>query len=55
MINEYALVTGTSSGIGLRFQMFGTRGYSLILVYRRKQKLDEIKNDLTNQFKVKVI
>ena len=55
MINEYALVTGASSGIGLEIsKCLAVRGYSLILVSRRKQKLDEIRNDLTNQFKVKV-
>ena len=55
MINEYALVTGASSGIGLEIsKCLALRGYPLILVSRRKQKLDKIRNDLTNQFKVKV-
>ena len=55
MINEHALITGASSGIGLEIsKCLAVRGYSLILVSRRKQKLDEIRNDLTNQFKVKV-
>ena len=55
MINEYALITGASSGIGLEIsKCLAVRGYSLILVSRRKQKLDEIRNYLTNQFKVKV-
>ena len=55
MINEYALITGASSGIGLEIsKCLAVRGYSLILVSRRKQKLDEIRNDLINEFKIKV-
>ena len=55
MTNQYALVTGASSGIGLEIsKCLAVRGYSLILVSRRKQRLEEIRDDLINEFKVKV-
>ena len=43
-----ALVTGASDGIGLEFcRILADRGYDLILVARRKDKLNEIGKSLT--------
>lgn len=53
---EFALVTGASSGIGKEFSIqLAAKGFSLILVARRKNKLDELANELANKFNVKVI
>ena len=43
MNNSYALVTGSSSGIGLEISRdLAKRGYNLILVARTRSKLDKI-------------
>ena len=48
-----ALITGASSGIGKSFaEILAKEGYNLILVARRKQKLDELAETLTNQFSI---
>ena len=55
MTNQYALITGASSGIGLEIsKCLAFKGFSLILVSRRKQRLKEIRDELINEFKVKV-
>ena len=53
MSKKIALITGASSGIGKSFaEILAKEGYTLILVARRKQKLDELAETLTNQFSV---
>ena len=52
MTNKTALVTGASDGIGLEFcKILAGRGYNIILVARRKNKLNEIAKSLSEQHK----
>jgi len=45
-----ALITGASAGIGREFaRQLAGRGRSLILVARREQKLNELREDLKQQ------
>jgi short-subunit dehydrogenase len=49
-----ALVTGASSGIGAAISKeLAKRGHTLILVARRKEKLDELAGELTAEFGVR--
>ena len=48
-------ITGASSGIGKSMAYsFGKNGDNLILCARRKEKLQEIKNDIEGRYGVKV-
>ena len=50
MANKIALVTGASDGIGLEFaNILGARGYDLILVARREDKLNSIATKLIQE------
>ena len=50
-----ALITGASSGIGAEFALqLAQQGFSLILVARRKEKLEALSRDLSSKFSVKV-
>lgn len=52
----WALVTGASSGIGLEFaKQIAEKGLNIILVARRKEKLDSLAMDIEKTFKVKTI
>ena len=52
---DYALVTGASSGIGEEFaNQLAKKGLNLILTARRKSKLDELADKLTNAYAIKV-
>lgn len=52
----YTLITGASSGIGKSLaKKFASKGHNLIIVARREDKLENLKWELENSFKVKVI
>jgi len=53
LLEKTALITGASSGIGKSFaEILAKEGYNLILVARRKQKLDELAETLNDQFSI---
>ncbi|MFM7195854.1 MAG: SDR family NAD(P)-dependent oxidoreductase [Bacteroidota bacterium] len=50
-----ALITGASSGIGMELAtIHASRGGDLVLVARSKERLDKMKADLEQQFKIRV-
>jgi len=50
-----ALITGASNGIGLELaRIHASKGGDLVLVARSKDKLDELKSELENQFGITV-
>lgn len=49
------LITGASSGIGAGMaREFAKKGYNLAICARRMDRLEELKNELTSQYKVEV-
>lgn len=56
MKNKTALITGASSGIGKEFaKLHASRGGDLVVVARRKDKLNELKKELENKYRIKVM
>ena len=56
MGNKTALVTGASDGIGLEFSdVLAARGYDLVLVARREDKLNEVSAKLSEKYGVNCI
>jgi len=52
----YAVITGASSGIGREIaRLLAAKQIDLILVARRKERLEELKNELTKQYGVDVL
>ena len=52
---RYALITGASSGIGSEFAVqLAAAGFNLVLVARRKQKMDALAASLRSRFDVAV-
>lgn len=50
----YALITGSSDGIGKEFAIqLAERGFNLLLISRTSSKLEELKKTIENQYKVK--
>lgn len=50
-----ALITGSSAGIGLALaELHASKGDNLVLVARRKDKLEAVKSDFEEKFKIKV-
>lgn len=53
--NKTALVTGASSGIGKDFaELLAEQGYNLVLVARRENRLQQLKQQLESVYKVQV-
>lgn len=53
--NNYALITGASSGIGLELaKIFAAHGTPLVLTARREELLKALQTDIQNQYKVPV-
>ncbi len=54
-MNKTALITGSSSGIGYEFaKIFAKNGNDLVLVSLDKGKLDDLKKELEEKYKIKV-
>lgn len=55
-MTQTALITGASSGIGLAFaEVFAREKYNVVLVARSKDKLNELKNNLQQQYGIQAI
>jgi uncharacterized protein len=53
--NEYALITGATSGIGYELaNLFAKDGYNLILVARNPERLQEVTDDLKEKYSVEI-
>jgi len=53
---QYALITGASSGIGVEFaKQLAEKGLNLILVARRKARLEKLSNELEKKYSIKAI
>ncbi|SFB37321.1 hypothetical protein SAMN05216249_12719 [Acetitomaculum ruminis DSM 5522] len=54
MDKEYAVITGASSGIGLEFaRIFASKGYNLLLIARRENRLKNICRKLEMDYNIK--
>lgn len=52
---ENVLITGATSGIGYEFaKIFACKGYNLILCARNKEKLEEIRKSIIDEYKIDV-
>lgn len=52
-MNETALITGASSGIGLEIaRLFAASGKDLLLVARNSQRLEDIQKDFEAKYKI---
>ena len=55
-MNKVALITGASTGIGKEFaNIHAEKGGDLIIVARRKEKLEQLKSELETKHKIKVM
>ena len=52
MDKKVALITGASSGIGREFaRIHASNGGDLVIIARREDKLNELKQELENKYK----
>lgn len=52
---KWALITGASSGIGEEFaRVLAFNGFNLVLVARREERLNVLKNELESKYKVNI-
>ena len=55
-IKKIAFITGSTSGIGkATAKIFAKNGYNLILTGRRKERLEEIKQQLEGKYGIQII
>jgi len=55
-LNKIVLITGATSGFGKACaEKFSANGYNVIITGRRKERIDEIKENLEKEFSVKVL
>ncbi len=55
-MNNIVLITGATSGFGkASAEKFAANGYDVIITGRRKERLDEIKNELSSRYKTKIL
>ena len=53
--NQYALITGATSGIGYELaKLFAQDGYNLVIVSRTQEDLDRVTNEFTGNYGVEV-
>src|SRR5690242_9932905 len=53
--DTFALITGASGGIGACFaRALAARGRNLVLVARSKDKLEEVRNEITSRHSVRI-
>lgn len=54
-MKNYTLITGASSGIGYAFaQYYAKNGHNILLIARSKNKLQEMKKNLSEKYKIDV-
>src|ERR1700752_4665604 len=52
----WALITGASTGIGAEFaRQLAARGLNLVLVARRREKMEDLARQLERQLKIQVL
>ena len=55
-MSDFVFITGATSGFGKACAtIFAKNGYNLVLTGRRKERLEELKSELTLKFSVTVV